>query len=105
MKHVTSLLCLLFATLAAFGQENSEVAVKSGTAANGVVIVTIEEGGKTLELQCNQGLPDCTIPQVGKYQMVRLPKNRGYYDCKCVQLYQKISGEREEKKIGEYCLL
>jgi hypothetical protein len=36
--------------------------------------------------------------------MVRLPKNRGLYDCANVELYRAINGSETEEKVGEYCL-
>jgi hypothetical protein len=97
MKHLTGVLGLLFASLVAFGQEKSQITVKGGTtSSNGVVIITVEEGNKMLELQCNQRAPDCTIPRAGSYVMVRLPKNRGLYDCADVESTSPV-GKRKRR--------
>ncbi len=87
------------------GEEKSQIIVKSSTTnRNGVVIITAEEGKQTLELQCNEGTHGCTVAQAGRYWMVRLPKNRGLYDCANVELYQFQSGSEPEEKVGQYCL-
>jgi hypothetical protein len=105
MKRVAGVLCVMAVVLFVFAQEKSQVTVKSGmTTSNGVVIVTAEEGKKAIELQCNEGLSDCAIPRAGTYVMVRLPKNRGLYECACVQLYESNRTGEAEKKVGEYCL-
>jgi hypothetical protein len=36
--------------------------------------------------------------------MVRLPKNRGMYDCQNVDLYPRTADPENEEKLGEYCL-
>ena len=105
MKHVTMICCIVFATLVAFGQEKSQIIVKSSTTtSNGVVIITAEAGKQTLELQCNEGAPRCTVLKDGRYLMVRLPKNRGLYDCANVEVYQANFDSEAEERVGDYCL-
>ena len=36
--------------------------------------------------------------------MVRLPKNRGLYDCQNVDIYPTSANPDVDQKIGEYCL-
>jgi hypothetical protein len=40
----------------------------------------------------------------GEYQMVRLPKNHGMYDCQNVDLYLQTADTETDDKLGEYCL-
>lgn len=105
MKYVIAFACFLFAGLLVMAQEKSQITVKGGsTTPTRVLIVTAREGEKTLELQCNEGTNHCLIPPNGSYWMVRLPKNRGLYECANVELYKDGPGEQAEQKIGEYCL-
>jgi hypothetical protein len=71
---------------------------------NGVVIVPALEGKTSLELQCNNGVPSCTALTPGDYTMVRLPKNRGMYDCANVEIYPKSGDPETATKVGAYCL-
>ena len=100
---------LLFIVLVAvqlLALDKTLITVKDSSVNNGVIIVTIREGGKPQELQCNQSAPNCTAPKPGDYWMVRLPKNHGLYDCANVDLYpQSVDPENEEAQVfGEYCL-
>jgi len=56
-------------------------------------------------LQCNKGQHECAIPEPGNYLMVRLPENRGMYDCANVELYPVSGDPQTSRKIGEYCLI
>ncbi len=88
-----------------FGEEKSQVTVKSSTTtSNGVVIITAAERKQVIELQCNEGASGCTVLKAGRFAMVRLPRNRGMYDCANVELYQVKSGSESEEKVGQYCL-
>ena len=78
---------LLVAT-ALSAADKSPVTVKSSQVVSGVVLVTVNENGKSLDLQCNDGHAYCKAVKPGEYQMVRLPKNRGMYDCQNVDLSQ-----------------
>jgi len=102
-------LALLFTLLAAaqvLAIEKTQVTVKNILVTPDVVLVTIQESGKTYELQCTKNAATCATPQAGSYWMVRLPKNHGYYDCANVDLYQQSANpEASDAKIfGEYCI-
>ena len=49
-----------------------------------------------------QGL--CGLHSAGDYVMIRLPKNRGAYDCANVEIYQKPADAQAGNKLGQYCL-
>ena len=97
---------ILFALLAAQmpSGDRSQITVKRTDLNNGVVIVTALEGKKSLELQCNNGVPSCIALTPGDYTMVRLPKNRGMYDCANVEIYPKSGDPETATKVGAYCL-
>ncbi|HYA24025.1 MAG TPA: hypothetical protein VEF05_07680 [Terriglobales bacterium] len=100
-----ALLFTLFIAIQLLAVERSQITVKETTTSGDVVLVTIQEAGKTYELQCTKGAPDCVIPSAGTYWMVRLPKNHGYYDCANVDLYvQPANPEGREKIFAEYCI-
>ena len=88
-----------------FAQEKAVINVKEAVVSTGVVIVTAEMNGKSVELQCTQSMPFCTALKIGKYSMVLLPKNHGLYDCQNVDVY---SGDNANpgaaQKLGEFCL-
>lgn len=87
-------------------QEKSSVTVKGSELNNGVVIVDVLKAGKAYELQCNQGVPSCTLLKSGKYLMIELPSNTGMYECRDVEVYPDPTVTPEaDKKIGEYCLI
>lgn len=96
---------LLLSGLHVFAQDKSQVTVKNVDKNNGVVLITINENGKSLELQCNDGASFCTAVKPGDYQMVRLPKNRGLYDCQNVDLFKSGADTTSDERIGQYCLL
>lgn len=98
------LLLTLFMTMLAFAVEKSLITVKDSSSTNGVVIVSISEGGKRYDLQCNQSAAFCVAPKAGNYWMVRLPKNHGLYDCTDVDLYPQSADPESGDKLGEYCL-
>ena len=97
-------LIFMLVSLAMFAQEKSPVTVKDATTTNGIVIVTVQEAGKLLDLQCTQSFPNCAAPTAGEYVMVRLPKNHGLYECANVDLYPKAKDSGEAQMVGEYCL-
>lgn len=104
MKKLALLFTLLIA-IQLLAIEKSQITVKQTTVSGEVVLVTIQDAGKTYELQCTKGAPDCVIPPAGTYWMVRLPKNHGYYDCANVDLYvQSANPEEHDKILAEYCI-
>jgi hypothetical protein len=105
---VALLLFVLFAAVEVLTQEQSElqtVTVKNSTVTNGVVILDAQQGTSPFELRCNKDSSSCTILDPGKYFMVRLPKNRGMYDCANVDVYRMPGDLDTGNKIGEYCLV
>lgn len=114
--RVAIILVSLLLAVPLFAQENSNIAVKSVETSNGVLIVTAlktpmaageqltEPGKKTVELQCNKETSSCIALKPGNYLMVKLPPNRGMYDCVDVQVFASNDDPAKGKKIGEYCL-
>lgn len=104
MKKVAVILAI-FTAVQLFAQDKSSVTVKSVDKNNGVVLISVTEDGKNLELQCNEGASFCTAVKPGDYLMVRLPKNRGLYDCQNVDLFKPDADPSSAERIGQYCLL
>jgi hypothetical protein len=91
----------------ALAQEKSQITVKTSAVNNGVVIVTAQTGKTSFELQCNKDISGCRALEPGDYLMVRLPKNRGVYDCANVDIYPKSADSADPEvteKLGEYCV-
>ena len=104
MKKLALLFTLLIA-IQLLAIDKSQITVKETTVSGDVVLVTIQQSGKTYELQCTKGAPECVIPPAGTYWLVRLPKNHGYYDCANVDLYvQAANPEGGDKLFAEYCI-
>jgi hypothetical protein len=104
MKKLLVCLMLLMA-VQVWAQEKSKVTVKSTEKNGGVIFVTIKDGSKTVDLNCNEGFPNCTAPKPGDYWMVRLPKNHGVYECQNVELFPGDSEDTDNsEKVGSYCL-
>jgi hypothetical protein len=106
------LFLLLFLIPLTKGQESQTATftVRSTAVITGVVIVsgqmTTVTGTRTsVELQCNKGMFKCNVPQPGSYVMVRLPKNRGIYECANVELYREGADPETSENIGAYCLI
>jgi hypothetical protein len=97
------LFVLLFA-MALWAQDKTQVTVKKTQSGSGVVLVTVAENGKQLDLQCTEQQAWCTAVKTGDYQMVRLPKNHGMYDCQNVDLFSSTADVDNDQKLGEYCL-
>lgn len=91
--------------IVAYAQEKSVITVKESTLSTGVVVIDIQTGGKSAELQCNQGPSTCKLLKPGKYTMVELPKNHGMYDCQNADIYTETGNPVTDEKIGEYCLI
>lgn len=99
------LVCLiLLASVQLFAEEKTKITVKSTEKNNGVILVTINDGKKTAELNCNDGFPMCSAPKPGEYWLVKLPKNRGVYECQNVDLFPGDQDPESAEKVGEYCL-
>ena len=101
-------LVLLFSPIALSAQEQTEpqkITVKSKEVNNGVVILAVQEGKNSFELQCNKEFAGCVALDAGDYLMVRLPKNRGLYDCANAEVFRKAPNAELGDKIGQYCLV
>jgi hypothetical protein len=104
MKKLALLFTLLIAARVV-AVDKSLITVKDTTISGNVVLVTIQESGKSYELQCTKGAPNCAVPPAGSYWMVRLPKNHGYYDCANVDLYPQAANPDDAGTIfAEYCI-
>jgi len=104
MKQLAFLLTL-FMAVELLAVEKSTITVKDTSVSGNVVLVTIQESGKSLELQCTKDAPNCKVPQTGTYWMVRLPKNHGYYDCANVDLYtQTADPANSAGAFAEFCI-
>jgi hypothetical protein len=102
------LLIVLFVPLALSAQEQLEsqkITVKGKEVNNGVVILAVQEGKNSFDLRCNKDVSGCTILEPGEYTMVRLPKNRGLYDCANAEVYRKSANSEVGDKFGQYCLV
>ena len=112
MKRTVFLLAALTAALVmlaaaqALAQDKTPVKVKSSEVVTGVVIVHVQKGAKSLDLQCNQGATTCKSLPSGNYLMLELPENNGMYDCKNVEMYRGDQAKPDEaEKLGDYCLM
>jgi hypothetical protein len=87
------------------------VTISRSDVVSGVVILTgtpatTASGKKSgFELQCNKGMSMCNPVKAGTYTMVRLPKNRGMYECNNTELYPSGADPETADKIGAYCLI
>jgi hypothetical protein len=107
-------LVLLASVLAAsaFGQavvgDGNKVAItiKGSSVKNGEVLVEGIHGRKHFELECQLGRADCATLEAGEYWMVRLVPHAGIYmDCENADVYAKSPDGKNDRKLGEYCLL
>lgn len=105
MKKALILLIILVAVVVLAQEKTSSMVVKEATVATGVIIVTADLGGKSVELQCTQGMSACVSLKNGKYVVVQLPKNRGMYDCQNVEVYAEGANPETAQRIGAYCLI
>lgn len=112
MKKIFCLLALVTISLALMAsqqqgeEEKMAVKVKNSETVTGVVIVHVQKGVRSLDLQCNEGTFNCAALATGSYLMVQLPKNRGMYDCQNVEMYRGDPEKPEEaEKVGAYCLV
>jgi hypothetical protein len=104
MKKALILLVMLAAVLVLAQQQPSSIMVKEATVATGLVFVTADMGGKSIELQCTQSMPGCVSLKNGKYAMVQLPKNHGMYDCQNVDVFPDGANPASTQRVGTYCL-
>jgi len=104
-KRTLLLLILLLAVMVLAQDKTSPIVVKEATISTGVVVVTADMGGKSVELQCTQSMPDCISLKNGKYVLVQLPKNHGMYDCQNVDVFPEGADPATAHKLGEYCLM
>ena len=98
----------LFIPIFLFAQDESvteKINIKNKEVNNGVVILSVRGEKSPFELQCNKGATGCTVLDTGEYIMVRLPKNRGLYDCANAEVYRKAEDAQSGNKIGQYCLV
>ena len=102
------LLIVLFAPLALSAQEpleSQKITVNGKEVNNGVVILAVQEGKNSFDLQCNKDGSNCAILEPGEYMMVRLPKNRGLYDCANAEVDRKSGNSEVGDRLGQYCLV
>jgi len=104
MKKALILLAILVAVVVLAQEKPSPIVVKEATTATGVVIVTADLAGKSVELQCTQSMPACVSLKNGKYTMVQLPKNHGMYDCQNVDIFPEGADPATAQRVGTYCL-
>jgi hypothetical protein len=104
MKIAIVLFLLAVAAVSAWSQDNP-ITVKQSSVSGDVIVVSVQVDGKTQELHCNKSTLFCAAPEPGSYTMVRLPKNRGIYECSNVDLYEKSAVPQSDNKLGEYCLI
>jgi hypothetical protein len=101
-------LLILFRPVALSAQDQPEpqkITIKSKEIKNGVVILGVQEGKNSFELQRNKDFVGCAALETGDYLMVRLPKNRGMYDCANAEVYRKATNSEAGEKLGQYCLV
>ena len=104
---VILLVLIVLAPTQALAQRNYEViTVKGLEANNGVVMLTVQQGNTSFQLQCNANVPGCYTLPPGSYVMVRLPKNWGTYVCANVGVYPTPANpENLGQKLGDYCFV
>lgn len=110
MKKVTFISIVILMVLAAtevLAQRNYEVITVKGLEVNsGVVMLSVQQGGTSFQLQCNANFTGCDTLPPGSYVMVRLPKNWGTYVCANVEVYSTpVHPENLGEKLGAYCLI
>lgn len=95
---------VLLCAVTLWAQDKSQITVKKTDITSGIVVVTGNENGRHIELQCTEQQAWCTAVKAGEYQLVRLPKNHGMYDCQNVDLFSSAADVENDQKLGEYCL-
>lgn len=105
---IALVLTLLFAPIALSTQEQRDaqkITIKSKEVNNGVVILAVQDGKASFDLQCNKDFAGCAVLDPGDYVMVRLPKNHGLYDCVNAEVYNKTATAETGQRLGQYCLI
>jgi hypothetical protein len=97
-------LFLLASAILVLAQEQNTITVKESSTVSGVVIVSGEMQGKSIDLQCNASSPSCQALKPGKYLMLQLPKNRGMYDCQNADVFELGKDTATDQRLAEYCL-
>jgi hypothetical protein len=98
------ILFVLLCSTMLWAQDKTQVTVKTAENVSGIILVTATENGKRIEFQCTAQQAWCTALKPGTYQLVRLPKNHGMYDCQNVDLFSSAADVDNDQKLGEYCL-
>ena len=80
------------------------ITVKSSANNGGAIIVTARGEKTVVELQCTKSFASCANLKPGEYLMLRLPKNRGMYDCMNVRVYDKAADPDNAQELGAYCV-
>ena len=80
------------------------ITVKSAENSGGVIVLTARGVKTTVELQCTKTVVNCTNLKPGDYLMLRLPKNRGVYDCMNARVYEKEADPDNADPLGAYCV-
>jgi spore coat protein U-like protein len=86
-------------------QTSSPITVTRSNTLKDVTVVSAQEGNAQIKLQCNNNMPFCLPLPAGEYVIVRLPKNRGFYDCVDVRVYRTSADVDSGNNIGEYCIV
>jgi len=73
-------------------QEKTPITVKDTSVATGVIILSVDLNGKSVDLQSTGSMPARTQLKTGRYMLVHLPRNHGLYDCQNVDVYPTICG-------------
>lgn len=103
MKKMLVLLVMGFAVMV-LAQDKFNLTVKDSSTTTGVVIVSGQIAGRSVDLQCNAGSPDCKTLKAGTYIVIKLPKNHGMYDCQNADVFEQAANPDSDERIGEYCL-
>lgn len=96
---------LLLLGIAVTAEQTAPMVIRNTEIVSGVVIITADFGGKSIELQCNEGNGFCRPLKKGNYIAIELPKNHGMYDCRNVDVYAQDADPGSTDKLGEYCLI
>jgi len=104
-KAIIFIVLVLLGSAAAGAQEKSVISVKDNFVSSGTLVLEVTVADKPARLQCNEGSMACAVLKAGKYQMVKLPKNYGLYDCQNVDVFAETANPESDQRLGEYCLV